>query len=546
MSRVRFDILVQNTIRYLRYDGDQPASITQLGSSPPEQQSPELPRGDDQLVSMTQPASSLPEQQSPELSRGDDQLVSMTAPTSSPPEQQSPELSRGGDPHALMTKNLSEQRSRAAIKKSLRFLLRPLKPIVRPVARYVRRYFVGDIEVSTRVSQALLGHILSLAETLHARQASLEAHQASLEAHQASLEAHQASLEAHQASLEARQASLEAHQASLENRQTTLETRQATFQELVQELVQGLSHTLLAISGRLEHALELEQRALELGQLLHSKVDDLGLRSRGVVPIDVNTVVMRTYDGFVFVPRSDDLLLLMLLDAGPGGLEPGTRRILTKFLSPGMTFVDVGAHIGLLTLAGARAVGPTGKVLAIEPAPTAFEALRRTIAVSGLAGSVKAIRQAIGAHSERRTFYVRDVLGRSSLSPSGSDSEASIDEIEVELSPLDNLLQVGERVDLVKIDVEGAELAVLAGMTRIIAENPYLVIIAEFSHPHLRARQIAPQCWFASFRNQGFEPLVIDESSGKCRPVDLGELAKIESVNILFARKPATLSRALR
>ena len=94
---------------------------------------------------------------------------------------------------------------------------------------------------------------------------------------------------------------------------------------------------------------------------------------------------MRTYDGLVFVPRSDDLLLLMLLDAGPGGLEPGTRRILTKFLSPGMTFVDVGAHIGLLTLAGARAVGPTGKVLAIEPAPTAFEALRRTIAVSGLA-----------------------------------------------------------------------------------------------------------------------------------------------------------------
>ena len=443
MSRVRFDILVQNTIRYLRYDGDQPASITQLGSSPPEQQSPELCRGDDQLVSMTQPASSLPEQQSPELFRGDDQLVSMTAPTSSPPEQQSPELSRGGDPHALMTKNLSEQRSRAAIKKSLRFVLRPVKPMVRPVARYMRRYFVGDIEVSTRVSQALLAHILSLAETLHARQGNLEAHQASLEAHQASLEAHQASLEA--------------HQASLENRQATLETRQATLQELIQ----GLSHSLLGISGRLEHALELQQRALEL---LHSKVDDLALRSRGVVPIDVNTVVMRTYDGFVFVPRSDDLLLLMLLDAGPGGLEPGTRRILTKFLSPGMTFVDVGAHIGLLTLAGARAVGPTGKVLAIEPAPTAFEALRRTIAVSGLAGGVKAISQAIGAHPERRTFYVRDVLGRSSLTPSGSDSEASIDEIEVELSPLDNLLQVGERVDLVKIDVEGAELTVLAGM----------------------------------------------------------------------------------
>ena len=89
--------------------------------------------------------------------------------------------------------------------------------------------------------------------------------------------------------------------------------------------------------------------------------------------------------------------------------------------------------------------------------------------------------------------------------PSASDWEGSVDEIEVELSPLDNLLHVGERVDLVKIDVEGAELAVFAGMSRIIAENPYLVIIAEFAPSHLRARQIAPQYWFASFRNHGFE-----------------------------------------
>jgi FkbM family methyltransferase len=456
MRRLRFDVLVHNTIRYLGRDGDELDLRTQLDSSPPEQQSPELP--DNQLL--TQPASSPPERRFP------------------PPER----------------------RFRAGIKNSLRFLLRPLKPIGRPVAQYVRRYFVGDIEISTRASQGLLGQILSLAEAIHARQANLET----------------------------RQANLEAHQASLEVRQATLE-----------ELIQGLSHTALGISSRLE-------RALELVQQLHTKVDDVGLRSRGVVPIDANTVALRTYDGFIFVPRSDHLLLVMLLDAGPGGLEPGTRRVLTKFLSPGMTFVDVGAHIGILTLAGARAVGPTGKVLAIEPGPTAFEALRRTVAVSGLTSRITALRQAAGAHQERRTFYVRNVLGHSSITPSDSHSEASSDEIEVELSPLDDLLPVGERVDLVKIDVEGAELAVLAGMSRIIAENPYLVMIAEFGPSHLRATKTDPEYWFASFRNQGFEPLVIDELSGQCRPVDLNELTKIESVNILFARKPAALSRALQ
>jgi FkbM family methyltransferase len=476
MTRVRFDFLVHSTMRYLGRGGDQLDSKTQLVSSPPEQQSPELPRGDNQLLSMAQPASSLPEH---------DPLASLTEGRFPPPEQ----------------------RFRAGIKNSLRFLLRPLKPIGRPVAQYVRRYFVGDIEISTRASQGLLSQVLSLAEAMHARQAALETHQANLET----------------------------GQATLETRQATLETRQATLEQIIQ----GLSHTALGISGRLE-------RALELVQQLHTKVDDVGLRSRGVVPIDANTVALRTYDGFVFVPRSDHLLLVMLLDAGPGGLEPGTRRILTKFLSPGMTFVDVGAHIGILTLAGARAVGPTGKVLAIEPGPAAFEALRRTIEVSGLAGRIKALRQAAGAHQERRTFYVRNVLGHSSLTPSDSHSEASSDEIEVELSPLDDLLPVGERVDLVKIDVEGAELAVLAGMQRIIAENPYLVVIAEFGPSHLRATNTDPEYWFSSFRNQGFEPLVIDELSGRCRPIDMNELIKIESVNILFARKPATLSRALQ
>ena len=93
------------------------------------------------------------------------------------------------------------------------------------------------------------------------------------------------------------------------------------------------------------------------------RIEEIGLRVRGPIQVDESTFSLRTYDGFVFVPRTDTNLLLLLLDAGPQGLEPGTRTILTKLLAPGMTFVDVGAHIGLLTLAGARAVENTGKGL---------------------------------------------------------------------------------------------------------------------------------------------------------------------------------------
>ncbi|MGO9698343.1 MAG: hypothetical protein ACLPKT_20760 [Methylocella sp.] len=82
------------------------------------------------------------------------------------------------------------------------------------------------------------------------------------------------------------------------------------------------------------------------------------LRARTPIEVDDSTLAVRTADGFVFEPRSDTMLLLMLYDAGPQGLEPGTRRLLIRLSAPGMMFVDVGAHVGLLTLAGARAVGP--------------------------------------------------------------------------------------------------------------------------------------------------------------------------------------------
>jgi hypothetical protein len=113
--------------------------------------------------------------------------------------------------------------------------------------------------------------------------------------------------------------------------------------------------------------------------------------------------------------------------------------------------------------------------------------------------------------------------------------------------PLDDMVQEGERVDVVKIDVEGAELAVLAGMKRIIAENPHIAIIAEYGPSHLHATGISPEAWFASFHDHGFEGFLIEKTTIRCRPVHFHELVDVESVNILFATpgSPA-LSRAIQ
>jgi FkbM family methyltransferase len=342
------------------------------------------------------------------------------------------------------------------------------------------------------------------------------------------------------------QRTLETIQQKIDLAQWTLEKLGATLDAFGSDPSRhtvALAAGVDAVEKRLAPRVEaVETRFAARIDAVETRLEELALRVRQPIEVDDSTMAVRTADGFVLVPRSDTTLLLMLCDAGPQGLEPGTRRLLTRLLLPGMMFVDVGAHIGLLTLAGARAVGPQGRVVALEPTPITFDLLIRALAISGLGDLVEAQRLACGALPERRAFHVATVLGHSSLlEPATVGSDRGVQWIEVDVVRLDDVLPTGARVDVVKIDVEGAELDVLAGMTRILRENPDLAIIAEFGPAHLRRAQITPDAWFEAFHMHGLEAYAIDELSGECNRVRHQDLTAIESVNILFCR---TNSRA--
>jgi FkbM family methyltransferase len=408
-----------------------------------------------------------------------------------------------------------------ALKRAARLLFWPLERAMREVLRFLRRALVGHIEFRVDALRAQSDRLLHELQALQAQQADRQARLEEI--------------------ITARHATLEeiitARHATLEE---IITARHATLEEII-----TARHATLEALGR--DARAQLSHALELTQLLHTKTDEIGLRSRGALALDPATFALRTYDGFVLVPREDVKLLLMLLDAGPQGLEPGTRRIIIRLLAPGMTFIDVGANIGLLTLAGARAVGSNGKVLAIEPVPLAFDLLNRGLAINELEHRVETKCQALGARAERRKFFVSPVLGHSSFFHSQASVNGSASEIEVDVVPLDDLIPAGERVDVVKIDVEGAELAVLDGMSRVISDNPDLAIIAEFGPSHLKATHVTPESWFSAFRDRGFDGYVIDELSADCRSVDLRELADVDSANILFGQPGSSIvARALR
>lgn len=157
------------------------------------------------------------------------------------------------------------------------------------------------------------------------------------------------------------------------------------------------------------------------------------------------------------------------------------HRLLDRLIEPGATVVDVGANIGYNTVHAARRTGSRGRVVAVEPTPDNLEVLRRNLDDSGCT-NVTVEPVAVGKAAGSRDLFVRgDVSAVNSFFPESCYAHVTR-VLPVPVVRLDDL--VDGKVDVVKIDVEGAELEVLEGMARLLAA-PRIALIVEW-HPLLQ------------------------------------------------------------
>jgi FkbM family methyltransferase len=149
--------------------------------------------------------------------------------------------------------------------------------------------------------------------------------------------------------------------------------------------------------------------------------------------------------------------------------EAQETSFITNNLKPGDVFVDVGAHVGYYSLLAAKLVGETGKVIAVEPNPPTIVRLEKDISLNPFKNIL--VQKVACTEKETTMKFFQATLentGNSSLNQSNAKDST---EITVQGVPLDKIVDsLGiKRVDVVKIDVEGAEMSVLGGMTNIIA-----------------------------------------------------------------------------
>jgi FkbM family methyltransferase len=165
-----------------------------------------------------------------------------------------------------------------------------------------------------------------------------------------------------------------------------------------------------------------------------------------------------------------------------GQFESAEFAFVSRFLRPGMSVLDIGAHHGFYTLLLSRRVGPEGKVFAFEPSPREKSALLwhvrinrcKNVTVEGLAlGSQK---------EEARLFVVQgEQTGCNSLRTPAQDVSGEFTHTPVHVVRLDDWLAEHkiERLDFIKLDVEGGELEVLRGAVELFEKAPRPVLLVE-------------------------------------------------------------------
>jgi FkbM family methyltransferase len=159
------------------------------------------------------------------------------------------------------------------------------------------------------------------------------------------------------------------------------------------------------------------------------------------------------------------------------GVDPVLLRLVADFVRPGHSVWDIGANLGLFSFAAAATAGPQGSVLAVEPDTTLVGLLRRTAASNCRYGEVDVMPVAVAdALTVGRFNIARRNRSTSHLAGFGTSQTGGVRSIQLVPTVTLNWLAANfRRPDVIKIDVEGAEMQVLDGAADVLRDAPVLI-----------------------------------------------------------------------
>ncbi|MBM3437046.1 MAG: FkbM family methyltransferase, partial [Bacteroidetes bacterium] len=222
-------------------------------------------------------------------------------------------------------------------------------------------------------------------------------------------------------------------------------------------------------------------------------------------------------DGHKMFLDSKDSLFLSFY----GFYEPFETDFVKKEVKKGDTVLDIGANIGYYTLIFAKLVGEKGRVFAFEPDPENFALLKKNVEVNSYHNIILINKAVSNKNGKTRLYLSEESKGDHRL----YDCEDGRNFVEVETVRMDDFLkEKANKIDFIKMDIQGAEGAALQGMQQILKNNRDLRITTEFCPDLLRGFGTKPEEFIQILKECDFLIYNINEEEKRIEFADISQL----------------------
>ena len=186
--------------------------------------------------------------------------------------------------------------------------------------------------------------------------------------------------------------------------------------------------------------------------------------------------------------------------------EIDESKILENYIKNGMNVVDLGANIGYYTVLFSKWVGPQGKVFAFEPDPKNFKLMLKNISANHC-NNVTAEQKAVSNSSETGTLYqsIENPGAHRIIQFYAYQNDDLRKRIDIEQLTLDSYFDTKNKIDLIKMDLEGSEMMALEGMKETIENNKNMMIFAEFWPYGIEKSGYSPKDFIETLIQLGFQ-----------------------------------------
>ena len=231
---------------------------------------------------------------------------------------------------------------------------------------------------------------------------------------------------------------------------------------------------------------------------------------------------------------------------GAWGRSSGMKLLISSLIGPGDIAFDIGANRGVFTALMSNLAGTTGRVHAFEPSPETVRLLHATLATRALdAANVVVNTSAVGAQDGVATLFTpREDHGQASLRTHVTGSwtgDAAVQSTDVRVTALDSYTAAlgSQRVDVLKMDVEGAELPALRGFA-LGLRSIRPVVVCEICGAWTHAFDYAPSAVIEELRAAGYDAFYLVTDRGRLRA-----LAPADDIDDGESRDVVAVVRAL-